>query len=85
MPHDLCEENHEHRVEVRVQALLKAVDNDHPERTIPRDLQKLIDSLKLRKACGNVGISIESLVHDSGCTLVCAEYSYPKGYPNTNS
>jgi hypothetical protein len=28
---------------------------------------------------------IESLVHDSGRTLVCAEYGYPKGSPNTNS
>jgi hypothetical protein len=28
---------------------------------------------------------IESLAHDSGCTLVCAEYGYPKGSPNTNS
>jgi hypothetical protein len=28
---------------------------------------------------------IESLAHDSGCTLVCAEYCYLKGSPNTNS
>jgi hypothetical protein len=28
---------------------------------------------------------IESLAHDSGRTLVCAEYGYPKGSPNTNS
>jgi hypothetical protein len=28
---------------------------------------------------------IESLAHDSGRTLVCAECSYPKGSPNTNS
>jgi hypothetical protein len=28
---------------------------------------------------------IESLVHDSGRTLVCAEYGYPKGSPNTNN
>jgi uncharacterized Zn-finger protein len=28
---------------------------------------------------------IESLVHDSGRTFVCAEYGYPKGSPNTNS
>jgi hypothetical protein len=27
----------------------------------------------------------ESFAHDSGPTLVCAEYSYPKGSPNTNS
>jgi hypothetical protein len=29
--------------------------------------------------------SIESLAHDSGRTLVCAEYGYPKGSPDTNS
>jgi hypothetical protein len=28
---------------------------------------------------------IESLAHDSGHTLVCAEYGYPKGSPNINS
>jgi hypothetical protein len=27
---------------------------------------------------------IESLAHDSGRTLVRAEYGYPKGTPNTN-
>jgi hypothetical protein len=27
----------------------------------------------------------ESLAHDNGRTLVCAEYGYPKGSPNTNS
>jgi hypothetical protein len=27
----------------------------------------------------------ESLEHDSGRTLACAEYGYPKGSPNTNS
>jgi hypothetical protein len=27
----------------------------------------------------------ESLAHDSGRTLVSAEYGYPKGSPNTNS
>jgi hypothetical protein len=49
-PHDLCEENHERRVEARVQALLNAVDNYPLDRIRPRNLQKLIDSLKLRKA-----------------------------------
>jgi hypothetical protein len=28
---------------------------------------------------------IESFAHHSGRTLVCAEYGYPKGSPNTNS
>jgi hypothetical protein len=40
--HDLCDENHERRVEARVQALLKAVDNKPPERIRPCDLRKLI-------------------------------------------
>jgi hypothetical protein len=30
-------------------------------------------------------LPIESLAHHSGRTLVCAEYGYPKGSPNTNS
>jgi hypothetical protein len=30
-------------------------------------------------------LRIESLAYDSGRTLVCAEYGYPKGSPNTNS
>jgi hypothetical protein len=30
-------------------------------------------------------VFFESLAHDSGRTLVCAEYGYPKGSPNTNS
>jgi hypothetical protein len=34
-PHDLCEENHERRVEARVQALLEAVDSNPPERIRP--------------------------------------------------
>jgi hypothetical protein len=29
--------------------------------------------------------TIVSLVHDSGRIVVCAEYGYPKGSPNTNS
>jgi hypothetical protein len=57
--HYLCEENHERPLEARVQALLKAVDSDPPERIRPYDLQKLINSLKLRKACGIHGIPNE--------------------------
>jgi hypothetical protein len=30
--HDLCDDNHERRVEARVQALLKTVDNNPPQR-----------------------------------------------------
>jgi hypothetical protein len=48
-------------VEARVQTLLKAVENNSPERIKPCDLQKLVNSLKLRKACGIDGISNECL------------------------
>jgi hypothetical protein len=51
-PHNLCDENHERRVEATVQALLEAEDNDAPEKIRPCDLLKLVSSLKLRKACG---------------------------------
>jgi hypothetical protein len=61
--HDLCDENHERRVDIRVQALLEAVDNKPPERTRPSDLQKLINSLKLRKARGIDGIPNECPRH----------------------
>jgi hypothetical protein len=50
-PHKLCDENHERQVEARLQALLEAEDNDPPEKVRPCDLQKLIHSLKLKKAC----------------------------------
>jgi hypothetical protein len=51
-PHDLCDENHEQRVEARIQALLKTAENNPHQRIRARDLQKLINSLKLRKAYG---------------------------------
>jgi hypothetical protein len=50
-------------VEATVQALLVAVVNDFPEKVRPCDLQKLINSLKLNKACGIDGIPNESLRH----------------------
>jgi hypothetical protein len=55
--HDLCEENYERRVEARVQALLEAADSDPLERIRPCDLQKLLNSLILKKACGIDGIT----------------------------
>jgi hypothetical protein len=60
--HDLCDENHERRVEATVQILLEAVDNKPPEGIRPFDLQKLIRSLKLRKSCGIDGIPNECLM-----------------------
>jgi hypothetical protein len=55
-PHYLCDDNHERRVEAGVQALLETVDNNPPQKIRPCDLQKLINSLKLRKARGIDGI-----------------------------
>jgi hypothetical protein len=44
-PHDLCDENHERRVEARVQALLEAADSALPtEKIRPCGLLKLIPS-----------------------------------------
>jgi hypothetical protein len=48
-PHRLCDENHERRVEAGVQALLEADDSNPPARITPCDLQKLLNSLKLKK------------------------------------
>jgi hypothetical protein len=62
-PHDLCDENHEWRMEARVQALREAVDRNHPERIRPCDVQKSIHSLKLRKACRIDGIPNECHRH----------------------
>jgi hypothetical protein len=41
-PHDLCDENHEERVEARVQALLEAADNNPPQRIRTCNLQTLL-------------------------------------------
>jgi hypothetical protein len=62
-PHGLCDENHERRMEARVQTLLEAVYNSPPQRVRPCDLQKSISSLKLRQACGIDGIPNECLRH----------------------
>jgi len=62
-PHDLCEENHERRAVARVQALSEVVDDNSPQRVRPCDAQKLIKSLKLKKACGIDGISNECFRH----------------------
>jgi hypothetical protein len=62
-PHDLYDENHERQVEARVQALLEAADNIPTQRIRPRDLQKSLNSLKLKKACGIDGIPNECLRH----------------------
>jgi hypothetical protein len=60
-PHDLCDENHERRVEAKVQALLETVDKNSRRRIRPCEVQKLIKSLKLRNTCGIDGIPNECL------------------------
>jgi hypothetical protein len=62
-PHYLCDENHKQQVEARVHALLQAIDNSLSKRIRPCDLQKLANSLKLKKACGIDGIPHECLRH----------------------
>jgi hypothetical protein len=57
-------------VEARVQALLDAEDNDPQEKVRPCGLQKLINPLKLNKACGIDGIPNECLRHLSRRPLV---------------
>jgi hypothetical protein len=59
--HDHCDENHKRQVEATVRTLLGAIENNSPERIRPCDLQKLVNSLKLRKACGIDGIPNECL------------------------
>jgi hypothetical protein len=49
-PHDPCEVNNERQVEDAVQALFPAVD-DIPPGVRSCDVQELIISLKLKKAC----------------------------------
>jgi hypothetical protein len=62
-PYNLCDENHKRRVEVKVHALLAAVDKNPSQKIRPCDLQKLINSMKLRKSCGIDGIPNEYLRH----------------------
>jgi hypothetical protein len=50
--HDLCDENHKWQVEATFRTLLEAIENNSPERIRPCDLQKLVNFLKLKKACG---------------------------------
>jgi hypothetical protein len=50
-------------VEATVQALLVAVVYDPPEKVRPCDFQKLINCLKLKRACGIDGIPNECLRH----------------------
>jgi hypothetical protein len=68
--HELCDEIHERQVEAKVQALLESVDRNPPQRIRPCDVHKLIQSLKLIKACGIDGIPNECLRHIPRSPLV---------------
>jgi hypothetical protein len=61
--HDLCNENHERRVETIAQIILDIQDIDPLEKIKPCVLKKLIETLKLKKACGFDGISNDCLRH----------------------
>jgi hypothetical protein len=50
IPHDQCDENHDERVDDRVQELLEADDSNPPAKIRPCDLQIVLHSLKLKKA-----------------------------------
>jgi hypothetical protein len=61
--HELCDENHERRVEARIQALHEAIDENAPNQIKPSDALKLTKLLKKEKACGIDGIPNECLRH----------------------
>jgi hypothetical protein len=63
-------ENHTRQVEAKVQALVESIDNSPFRRLRPCDIQKLINTLKLRKAPGIDGIPNEYLRHLPRRTLV---------------
>jgi hypothetical protein len=61
--HDLCDENHERRVETIVQALLASVDDTPLGKVRLCGIHKLVNSLKQRKPCGLDGMPNECLWH----------------------
>jgi hypothetical protein len=48
-PNELCEENHEERVEAKIQALHESVDDKAPNSIKPSDVLKLIKLLKKKR------------------------------------
>jgi hypothetical protein len=57
--HDLCDDHHDRRVVTLVQEILETENTIPTEKIRPRDLKKLTNSLKLKKACGIDGIPNE--------------------------
>jgi hypothetical protein len=62
-PHELCDLDHERRVDARVQALLSTVEEGPSGKFRPSDVSKEIRFLKLGKGCGFDGIPNECLRH----------------------
>jgi hypothetical protein len=54
----LGDEDHKWQLVARVLALLETVESNSSERIRPCEIQKLINSLKLEKACGIDSMSI---------------------------
>jgi hypothetical protein len=52
-PRDLCDEKYRGRVEAGVEAMLEGVEDTLSGKVRPCDIQKLIESLKLRQTCRN--------------------------------
>jgi hypothetical protein len=61
--HALCDENRERRMETRVKAHLASVDDSPLGRARSWDARKLVNSLKLRKACKLDAIQSECSRH----------------------
>jgi hypothetical protein len=72
--HDLCEENHEGRVETRAQALLASAEDTMLGNIRPCDIHKFVNSLKLRNACGLDGFPNKCLKHVPRIPLVHVTY-----------
>jgi hypothetical protein len=53
MPHDLCDDNHEWRVEATVNALLEIVDTSAPQWISPGDLKEINKFLEIEKGLWN--------------------------------
>jgi hypothetical protein len=49
---EMCDGNHERRVETKIKALLASVDDTPLGKVRPFDINKLANLLKLRKTCG---------------------------------
>jgi hypothetical protein len=61
--HDPCDKNQEKQVETRVQALLASVDDTPLGKLRPCYIHNLVNSWKLREACGLDGIPNKYLVY----------------------